>query len=252
MTPAAAISRAASPPTHYVCGVPLLPYSIGHARHLLGAGVSFVTGAYHQMPDLISGILVCSESYEGFAGSLQRGEMERAIARWNRRLSGGFFGVWKRRGKRVAYWLCNRVPILRSYRARFLVTPRDVIGFDFVEECRKFEHYIDEHGGGEFRINDWSVPNTASTHKEPTAAVQAPPTEQLLSALVSEAGLDESEVLNMPLPLARWKWAIHAERKGWCKFVNTTIKDEAQESANDFARRVFSGEIDPVTMEARA
>lgn len=244
MTPAAAISRAASPPTHYVCGVPLRPYCIGHARHLLGAGVSFVTGAYHQMPDLISGILVCSESYEGFAGSLQSGSMERAIALWNRRLSGGVFGAWRRRFKRLAYRLTKN--------PRFMVTPRDVVGFDFVEECRKFEHYIDEHGGGEFRVNDWSVPNTASTHKEPTASVQAPPTEQLLSALVSEAGLDESEVLNMPLPLARWKWAIHAERKGWCKFVNTTIKDEAQESANDFARRVFSGEIDLTTGEAKA
>lgn len=252
MSPAAAISRAACPPTHVVCGVPLRPYCIGHARHLLGAGVSFVTGSYHQMADLIVAILVCSESYESFAGGLQRGEVERAIALWQRRLSGGFFGVWRRRVRRALYWGCSRVPALHRHRAKFLVTPRDVIGFDFVEECQKLEHYIDDHGGGEYRINDWSVPNTASVVKENPAKIQAPPTEQLLSALVSEAGMDESDVLNLPLPLARWKWAVHAERKGWCVFVDKTVKDEAQESANDYARKVMEGKIDLSTGEEKA
>ena len=212
--------------------------------------MSFVTGSYHQIADLISAILVCSETYEGFSGGLQRGEIERAIKLWQRRLAGGFFGKLKRTLKRAAYLVCQRVERLHRFRRTFLVTPNDVMGFDFVEECRKMERYIDEHGGGQYRINDWSVPDTASRHPEQMPTF-TPATELLLSGLVSEVGLSESEALNMPLPKARWTWAIHAERKGWCVIVDTDVRSAAQESANEFARKVAAGEIDPLTLEAK-
>ena len=124
-------------------------------------------------------------------------------------------------------------------------------GFDFRDECRKMERYIDEHGGGQYRVNDWSVPNTEATQKE-HAPTQTPATELLLSGLVAEAGVDEPVALNMPLPQARWTWAVFAERKGWCIIVDTDVKGAAQESANEFARRFMAGEIDPITLEAKA
>ena len=226
MTLSAAISRAAMPDRHAVLGVVLLPFCIGHWLILHREGVSFVTGEDHTLDDLAAAVLICSDTFDGFAGSLARGGIGRAIQQWRHRLAGGFLGEWKRR-------------IARS-RGRY-ISPREQIGFNFSAECARFQTYLDEHGAGPSIVNDWSVPVTIDLGKGGRIP-KTPWPMVLLDALQSDVGLRTSEAMNMPLPLARWMLAIHAERKGAVEIVDRQQAAEDQRMADEIAARVFAGE----------
>lgn len=222
----AAIARAALPESHVVCGVTLKPFCIGHWLHLNRFDVSFVTGATdHTLGDILIAVLVCSDSYEGFMESLKRGGIDRVMMQWQHKLSGGMSGVWRRR------WA--------GWRGRH-IEPNELIGFDLAEACGHFQRYLDEHGGGMERVNEWSIPITKATVGEGSHnVIYAPGFMVLLDALTSDLGLCESEALNVGLPWARWRWSIHAERKGWCNLVDADESHADQSAANDFAKTVF-------------
>jgi len=221
----AAIARAALPESHVVCGVRLRPFCIGHWLHLSRFDVSFINGGDHTLGDILISVLVCSDTYEGFADSLKLGGIDRVMMRWQHKLSGGALGVWRRR------WA--------AIRGRH-VDPHELIGFDMDEVCGHFQRYLDEHGGSGERINEWSIPSTKATVGAGSHNVlYAPPFMALLDALTSELGLCESDALNVGLPWARWRWSIHAERKGWCALVDRDDYDADQHAANEFAKSVF-------------
>jgi hypothetical protein len=231
---AAAISRAALPDAHVVCGTVLRPYCIGHWLLMQRCGVSFVTDSpAHGLGDLLTGVLICADTYENFAGSLRRGGIERAMQQWQHRLSGGSFGAIRRRLKRI-------LAMTNASNKSAVPTVEEIVGFNFHEQCDAFQNYIDQHGGGWVRVNDWSIPSTkVPVSDKGDRTIHSPPFMVLLDALVSEVGLSESEVLNMPLPMARWRWAIHGERKD--RLVLQTdetaaIDAENRKLADEFAR----------------
>lgn len=221
------------PDAHVVCGVELKPFCIGHWLNLNRCGVSFVNTAaeFHMLEDLLTAVLVCSETYEGFARSLRSGGVGRSIYRWQRRLSGGYFGALGRK------W--------RTWRGK-LIEPREIIGFDFSEQCVAFQSYLNEHGYGT-PVNDWAIPLSLPTNPDKQArSLSSPPLMVLVDALISELNLALSDALNLPLPFVRWMWAVHAERKGWCSVVGEMDMAEAKENqklADDFARKLQAGEI---------
>jgi hypothetical protein len=146
------------------------------------------------------------------------------MLQWQRRLSGGIIGYWKRRFKR--------------WRGR-IVEPDEVVGFNFREQCEAFHRYLDDHGGGLFRVNDWSVPATKG--KQSARDVRCPDLLVLFDALTSELGLTETEAMNAPLPWARWRWAMHAERKDWLQLLAPEdvqrMKDD-KKRADEFAASI--------------
>lgn len=222
-----AIATALQPPAHQVCGVTLQPMSIGHWLHLTRHNVSFVTGAEsHTLGDLLLGVLICSESYEGFTEGVRRGGVERAMVALRRALSGGYFGELKR-------WIKRK-------RGK-TVHPREIIGFNLAEECLNFEAYIDAHGAGIYRANEWSIPDTATNGDGKSLAIKAPFPMVLLDALRTECGIAESEALNMPLPYARWRQAIHNERMGRISLIDREELQADQQEANQFAAEIFQG-----------
>lgn len=237
------------PDPHFVCGVQLRPFCIGHWQHLQRCEISFAVGGEHTLNDLLLAVLICSKTYEDFAGSLQPADIMRELSAWHRRLSGGFLGVWKRRMKWALYWLCNKVERLKRFRSRFIVSPEEVIGFNVQAECKAFEHYIAEHGGSAFIVNDWSRPVTEYEQEQTSKPLRAPELMVLLNALTAEQGFSESEARKMPLPKARWERAIFCERKGLVSIVSpqdAAEKEESQRRANEHARKME----DPVFAKA--
>jgi hypothetical protein len=183
---AAAIARAAMPDPHTVCSVTLRPYSIGAWLHMQTCQLSFTCGGEHGMGDLLLAVLIGSKTHEDFAGSLRREGIKRELSSLAWRLSGGFRGVWRRRFKRLAYWVCG-IKSLRRYRHRFIVHPEEILGFDFQSECRAMETYIAEHGGSPTIVNDWSRPVTAAkASDQPPRAIGSPDEMLLLNALTTE------------------------------------------------------------------
>lgn len=236
------------PDPHTVCGVQLRPYCIGHWLHLQRCEVSFAVGGEHTEGDLLLATLICSKTYEDFAGSLQPVDLMRELSAWHRRLSGGFSGVWKRRFKFTAYAICNRFKCLKRFRAKFMVSPDDVMGFNVQQECKAFENYISEHGGSAFITNSWARPTTAAKQNQNSEPMRAPELMVLRDALTVEQGFSETEALNMPLPKARWERAIFCERKGWVRIVTDEDLKEMQsekQRADAFAQAVMRGEVKP-------
>lgn len=230
MDTAAAISRAACPDPHVVCRTQLRPYSIGAWLHMQRCELSFVCGGEHTMGDLLLAVLICSQTHENFAGSLRSSEdaIMREVARFAWRLSGGFFGVWRRRFKRLF---------------RRLVYPEEIIGFDFQTECRAMERYIAEHGGSALVVNDWSRPVTAvkGDIKSKPQTFNTPELMLLFNALTVEQGMPRAEVLDMPLPLARWERAVFCERKDLVNILDGADVAESrgnQSLADMFARKM--------------
>lgn len=183
------------------------------------------------LEDLLTAVLVCSESYEGFARSLRSGGVGGSIYRWQRRLSGGYWGALSRK--------------VRTWRGK-IVEPREIIGFDFPEQCNEFQGYLNEHGYGT-PTNDWAIPLSIPAKSDKEAkAFSSPPLMMLVDGLISDLNLSLSDALNLPLPFVRWIWTVHAERKGWCSVVGEMDLAEAQENqklANEFARKFEAGEI---------
>ncbi len=222
----AAIARAALPETYVVCGTRLKPFSIGHWLTLQRFDVSFVGESDHTLGDLLIGILVCSDTYEGFIESLRAGEIDRAMKQWQYNLSGRLWGVLCRWWKRLR----NKI-----------VEPHECLGIDLAAACEQFQSYVNEHGGGLIKVNEWSVPVTKSVQGE-AMQINAPALAVLLDALISECGMNRSEVLNMSLPAARWHWAVHAERKGWVNLMDVDEMKEDRRMADEFAAAIFNAQ----------
>jgi hypothetical protein len=226
-----AISLAAMPEPHYVCGVKLRPFSIGHWLLCQRFDVSFLCGTDHELGDLLLGCLICSDSYTGFNRSLENCDVSKVMSDWRYRLAGGALGVWRRRWKKL--------------RGK-LIEPRDIIGFDFFDECSKFQAYLDAHGMGWSFPNEWSVPRTVSTDQQPGQPLNSPGVMALLDALTVDLRIPVGEAMDMPIALARWRWAVHAERKGLVKVLIPQSQEEAEEdqkAADEFARKVAAGEV---------
>jgi hypothetical protein len=229
MTPNAAISRAAMPESHIVAGVRLLPFCIGHWLNLSRVDSSFLDdNKDHELGDLLISTFICAQPYETFADSLRTGTIKREMAAWHRRLAGGFSHKWNRRLRRML-----GKPVF----------PGEVLGIDMPAACEAFQNYLDEHGAGQAIVNDWSVPITASVQKEGGTTLKSPPLMVLFDALVSECHLPPSYALNMPLPLARWTWAIHAERTGRVSVIDADDRSDDQKAANEFAASILRSQI---------
>ncbi len=220
MTVAQSIATAYLPESHVVCGVRLRAFSIGHWLHLNRHGVSFVSGTNHDIGHLLTAVLICSETYEGFISGLVSGQIEKAIKSWQRRLSGGLFGKIRRK--------------LRGKRS----TVSDIIGFEFAKECDAFQNYLDSHGLNK-RINDWAIPSirTRGSGEEKDSGV--PEIAELLDALITELHIEYKDVLNLPLPQCRWLWSVHAARKDWVSIVNLDEARQDQKEADEFAKLVL-------------
>src|ERR1041385_8779712 len=168
MTIAASIARAALPEKFVVCGVSLRPFCIGHWLNMTRFDCSFLNGeAQHTLGDLLIAVLVCSESYESFQDSLLTGDIDRAMERWQFRLSGGWRGLFKRRWKRLRGGMPE---------------PVECLGIDLANSCEEFQRYLDEHGAGLMRVNDWSIPVTKMDEKN-AISINGPPYMVLLDAL---------------------------------------------------------------------
>lgn len=216
MNPAQAIATAAIPDIHYVLGVALRPYSIGHWLLLTRAGVSFVTnGGEHKHGDLLAAVLLCSRSYSDGVAILQSGEIERESIKLTRKLRGWKFFQRK--------------------------TVSEIVGFDFQSSCSFFQNYIDQHGGGIFRVNGWSSPITSSKSGS-DCEMGAPEPMLLLDSLVS-SGFSLSDALDMPIPFARWLWAVGAERKRFISIIDEDVALADKLAADEFARKVFAGGV---------
>lgn len=220
------------PDTHVVCGVALKPFCIGHWLHLNRFEVSFVNAEAkeHTLGDLVLSVMVCAESHESFTQGLTSGRIDRVAARWGRRLSGGWTG-------RLRRWL-------RQKLTKRIPTPDEIIGFNFFDECDKFARYLSDHGATPLVVNDWSRPTSVALVKS-GGKLYAPELMVLLNLLTSELGIPEKEALNMPLPKARWTWAIHAESKGWSRIADPDELDADQQQANEFAAKVFANPDNP-------
>ena len=222
------------PETHVVCRAALKPFCIGHWLHLVAGDSSFVTGARRTLGDLYFAVLVCSQSYEDFAGSLARLDIERAMLQWHNRLSGGFSGRLRRAWKR---------------QRGIVVTPGDVLGFDFAAECAAFERYLNAHIGDILtgdRPNEWCAPKRWKSGDDSTDQPGSPYFVALLDCATNELGLTQGEALNAPIPWLRWRWAVYSERHGQTRIVTDEALAEArrdQELANEFARKVESGAV---------
>lgn len=226
---AAAIARAALPDGYTVCGIRLRPFSIGHWLHGQRFNLSFLDpeAESHGLGDLLLGCLICSDTYESFADSLANGDLARVTARWRYRLAGGLKGSLRRR--------------LARMRGR-IVAPDEFLGINLRDECDRFQCYINDHGAVAAITNDWSSPVSAPTKAGESVESATPGVMMLLDGLVSEAGLSRAEALNMPLPLARWTWAVHAERKGWSRIIDLDEARKTQAEADEIARKVFNAE----------
>lgn len=226
-----AISLAALPEPHYSCGVRLRPFSIGHWLLLNRFGVSFVTGQDHELGDLLVACLICSDTYEGFTRSIETCNVAKVMADWRYRLAGGFAGQLRRRWKKL--------------RGQF-VSPDEIIGLDVGAECARFQEYLDAHGVGWSMPNEWAVPRTVSVDQNRGEPINSPGVMVLLDALTVDLRIPVSEAMNMPIALARWRWAVHAERKGLVRLLTPQSAEEAaedQRAADEFAARVAAGEV---------
>lgn len=198
--------------------------------HLHGTEVSFVTGSDHSLGDLLTAVLVCSHTYEEFERGISGDGIQGAIIKWQRRLSGGLLGRLRRK---VKLMLGRELSM------------EEILGFNFEEECSKLENYFDQFGAGRYAVNNWARPTTRVDRKAAEAAksTKVPEYEVLLELMVSELGFSESEARELPLPAARWKWAIHAERKGLLEIVDIEEATEEFNLASEFERKVEKGEI---------
>lgn len=228
MTIAQAIAIASKPDTHIVLGVRLKPFCIGHWFSLIANDVSFISGKDHTLPDLIFSALVCSQTHHNFLSVVEAGGFGKSVSKWGHRLSGGFIGVWKRRAKRA---IGRRIEI------------NEITGFDFNGECAKFQNYLDTMGATQNVVNEWCRPITHSLSKEKPHRMAAPEMVLILNLLTSELGFSEMDALNMPLPLARWKIAVHAERKGAVRISTQAEEKDVQDFANETLRKYKSGEL---------
>lgn len=228
MNIAACIAKAALLEPHSVCGVRLRPFCIGHWIYLTRFNVSFLNkdAERHTMGDLILGIVVCSETWEGFQSGLLAGDLSSLIRWWTDRLSGGWKGRLRRR--------------IRKLRG-FIALPEEITGINLINECARFQTYLDYHGAGWQAAYEWACPvsiENVATKGQATPA-RAPYPMHLLDGLISEIGLSFNEAINLSLPLARWLWAVHVERKGLASIVDMEEHLKDQEKANEFARKVF-------------
>ena len=228
MTTAQCIAIASKPDTHIVLGVRLKPFCVGHWMTLCANDAAFFSNHTPQLSDLIFSVLVCSESYEGFNATIDSGDFGKSIRRWAYRLSGGFVGVWKRRWKRIT--------------GRPLDVA-EICGFNYQDELAKFQSYLDEMGATPHVVNKWARPVTKHIGESSPANYESPEMVLIVNFLTSEMGFSESAALNMPLPLARWKIATHAERKGSVRIVNVDEEKIEQERANKFAEDYFAGRV---------
>ena len=219
MTVAQSIATAYLPESHVVCGVRLRAFSIGHWLHLNRHAVSFVSGTDHDMGHLLTAVLICSETYEGFQKGLESGEVEKVIRSWQRRLSGGWWGKIK-----------------RKFRKR--VTVSEIVGFEFIKECDAFQNYLDSHGFNK-RINDWSIPSIRTRSQGEEKDSGTPEIAELFDALISELHIDQKDALNLPLPQCRWLWSIHAARKDWVSVIDLDEARQDQKEADEFAKLVL-------------
>lgn len=121
------------------------------------------------------------------------------------------------------------------------VRPDDLLGLDFAAECKAMQEYVDQHGAGFEPVNEWSHPTASPTRAGESMGSAVPGILMLLDGLQSEIGFTTHEAVNMPLPLARWRWAIHSERKGWAKIIDVDESKKIQDEADAIARKVFNG-----------
>lgn len=225
MQVAKAIAIAFAPEPHVVCGVRLLPLSFSHLFSLHRVGVSFVTGAPHELKDLLTAVVICAESYDTeFFDRVNTARFARDLSAWQYRLSGGL-----------------RARIRRFFRKPTSIS--DLIGFDFEQEVYKFESYFDQHGGSDRRMNEWSVPFTKSTQKRSDFSDDSPPFALLFEALISQCGFSESDAMNISLPKARWLIALNAVRRGATRIVDQSQASSEQREADEIMRKIESGEI---------
>lgn len=218
------ISIAQKPPTYTVCGVNLLPFSLGHQFHLERCGVSFVTGSRHELGDLRLAIAICSHTAEGFSEIVARDGLRSWMFSWHRYLSGGHVGWMKRAIKRAT----------GKY-----VLPDEVLGFNLVSSIVAFERYMCDHGGGNYRTTEWGRPRSMfKVSPKAQERLYAPELRVLADSLLTELALNESVVMNMPLCEARWRWAIHTERKGWSRLVDRKEQEADQAMADAAAASV--------------
>lgn len=197
------------------------PFCIGHWLLCNRFGISFVTSAgEHGLGDLLLGVLICSSTVDEFNRMLAGPGLEKAMARWRWKLAGGRWGALRRLWRKPG-------------------SLAELVGFDFAAECDRFQTYLDEHGAGQVRVNDWSIPCTQAKEGS-MRTVRSPAPILILCALISELRLGFSESLNLPLPFARWLVAVQAERIGAVTVVDRDELAAEQDLANKVAADAFA------------
>lgn len=212
------------PDLHVVMGVRLRPFCFAHWLRLSGS--PFLFGGEIGISDLLMGVLVCSETGDGFDKATADGGAVDSVKRWGWRLSGGWRGLVRR--------------ALFRHVLRRTVTPEEVCGFSFLDECAKFQNYLDQYGVTGNVVNDWSRPTTMMAKKQGDGKpeLHTPDPALLFIALTTVLGCSDKEAKEMPLPQARWRWAIHAERTGMASIVDVDKARDEQEMANNFVKQM--------------
>lgn len=214
------------PESHSCCGVGLRPLSIGHIQKLWRFDVSFVNPAssYHGIGDLLLAVLICSRTHEEFQ-SIK--DIEKEVKQWRNRLNYG-----------IAGWIGRRVRKLLSKE----VTSKHILGIDLEKEAEAFQCYMDAHGCGLSRINDWSRPATRSNYDSKSGGIiRSPEWFLLLTALLSDFNMPLEKALDLPIAYVRWLSAAKAERSGQVSVVDVDELTEDKRLADEFAKKVLNG-----------
>jgi hypothetical protein len=225
------IAKAVYSEAHVVLGVRLLPLSIHHMLVMHGMGASFVCDKPHDLPSLIGAAFACRYTRGEFNAKREGDTLALDMRLWQNSLSGGLLGKLRRNIKR---------------RRKIPVDASEILGFDFNEECASFHSYLDAFGAfNNPLVNDWAMPLTRSLiNGKSGSQPNSPWFLRIHDALVSDCGFNRELAFDISLPEAKWILATHQERKGLAQIiVDVPAAIEEQKEANEYARKVESGEI---------
>lgn len=200
-----AFHEAAIPEPWTILGIRLRPLSLGHIIILNRIESPFVfPGREPAVNDLITGILLCSMTYEQGASALDDPSLPRQIRKWGRKV-------------------CRKV----GWRGFIGLTEE----INWAEKASMFAEYLKDG----MRTPDFQY------DPEKAKDVEAPAHQIVKVALLSKTNLTEQEILDRPWALSIADFMTLRAMDGQIEFVDHDELDEAKKQANALHARVMAG-----------